>query len=681
MAYITNRRLEGKRVKQKIIAVLIATTYLVTQGTAYVRAQSAADTTFYVPGATECVGAGTSPSVASVRQIQKIYIIGDSLTDGMRNDLTTALGTKLAAPIEATVGISIQDSVPKVNFPSDTDTVLVGLGTNNFSESATTFKNHVQSMIDKVRGIKPGIVIYWTNIYAPRSDIVAALPTINGVLSDIATQDVNFHVIDWQTEAVNNGYTFGTDQLHPKEYSKRAAFILKALGISTDPAAPTTTNTGNSYSATVWRAEKTLPADWIPILQKAGNRFGIDPSMLAALMSIETGWDTPASFATNPRRNSATATGPFQFIDSTAVSFMPAPDRLTSITDPSRYTSNTIKAVNNGSEKETDGTYVMDGNKDGKVDRTTPEDAALMASAYLKSLGASTSTILGNAGDYAVPKNARGQQLTVRLVGAYYNQGGGFSAPDAKTAADVNARAVGNNDVAHYMDQMMEVTDAGRKSGVYGLTYSTSVVASCVSGAAGTALVAGVGGWDLRGEGDHPMVYYSQLQSGSDPAVDGYYGNKPYGRGTIFECGCGPTSMAMVVSTLTPNKITPEDMAKWAADNGYQQSGCGSAWFWEQLTTESKFGIRTTAIASPDQIIESLNAGQLVIISVGHFPLPSSGDKGHISIIRKYADGGFYLADPYADGWADQKDVSRHLYSEADLASVVSKAWAIGAAK
>jgi hypothetical protein len=222
---------------------------------------------------------------------------------------------------------------------------------------------------------------------------------------------------------------------------------------------------------------------------------------------------------------------------------------------------------------------------------------------------------------------------------------------------------------------MMEVTDAGRKSGVYGLVYSNSN-ATCDTG---SALIPGAGGWDLKGEGDHPMVYYSQLKSGSDKAIEAYAGNDPYGKGTIFECGCGPTSMAMIVSTLTTKKVTPAEMAKWASDNNYQTPGCGSDWFWTEAKTQTTYGIKVTAISGPQKIADSLKAGHLVIMTVGHFPLPSSPDQGHISVIRKYADGNFYLADPYAEGWKDLKDVSRHPYSEADLASIVSQAWDVSA--
>ncbi len=167
----------------------------------------------------------------------KIYVIGDSLTVGMEASLTSLIGNKLALPIEAETGINIQNSVPKVNFPVDTDTVLVGLGTNNFGDNETTFKTNVDLMLEKIRSFNPNARIFWTNIYAPRSDIVANLDTLNNVLAEIDATDNNFKVIDWRTEAQNGGYTF-PDQLHPREYDKRADFIYRSLsggGATTQP--------------------------------------------------------------------------------------------------------------------------------------------------------------------------------------------------------------------------------------------------------------------------------------------------------------------------------------------------------------------------------------------------------------------------------------------------------------
>lgn len=237
----------------------------------------------------------------------------------------------------------------------------------------------------------------------------------------------------------------------------------------------TTTFTGESYSTTIRGGTRVLPTEWIPILAQAGQRFQVDPSILAALLAIETNWTPPGDFELNPMRNNATATGPFQFLDSTAVEYMPGPDPHagSGYTNPSLYTGRAVKLVNNGSDLDTDGRYLTDGNKDGVVDRANPYDSAYMAAVYLRTLGASTTTPLGTAGDYRVPSQAFDDQLTVRLIGAYYNQGPNFSAPNAQTAADLNALASGGNNVANYMDYMMNITDAGRSSGVYG-TVSTS---------------------------------------------------------------------------------------------------------------------------------------------------------------------------------------------------------------
>ena len=66
-----------------------------------------------------------------------------------------------------------------------------------------------------------------------------------------------------------------------------------------------------------------------------------------------------------------------------------------------------------------------------------------------------------------------------------------------------------------------------------------------------------------------PVVYYNQ--------TDARWGNKLYGRtGTIGWEGCGPTALAIVVASMTPNKVTPYDVAQWSVQNGYRCEGNGS---------------------------------------------------------------------------------------------------------
>ncbi len=64
-------------------------------------------------------------------------------------------------------------------------------------------------------------------------------------------------------------------------------------------------------------------------------------------------------------------------------------------------------------------------------------------------------------------------------------------------------------------------------------------------------------------DGGTEVVYYNQL--------DERYANKPYGTDDIGGYGCGPTCMAMVVSSLTDDLVDPVEMAKWSYEHGYRR--------------------------------------------------------------------------------------------------------------
>lgn len=207
----------------------------------------------------------------------------------------------------------------------------------------------------------------------------------------------------------------------------------------------------------------------------------------------------------------------------------------------------------------------------------------------------------------------------------------------------------------------------------------------------------GAGGWDLPGEGSNPLAYFSQLYGCDetpptspedrsfaktcDEAVESNtFGSYTYGSGTIERCGCGPTSAATVITTLTGNRTTPEQVAVWAQENGgVQADGCGSNWFWEFDTFQTEFGLSVTPINS-SQIADSLRSGKLVMVSLIAFPTPAN-DVGHISVIRKVDESGnYYFADPYAGAWTGETEggASRMPFSLADISSINKGLWAIG---
>lgn len=121
--------------------------------------------------------------------------------------------------------------------------------------------------------------------------------------------------------------------------------------------------------------------------------------------------------------------------------------------------------------------------------------------------------------------------------------------------------------------------------------------------------------------------------------TDPQWVNVPYGSSAIGPSGCGPTSLATVISTLKGDKsITP---ATVAADIGSQYYIPGSGTSWGAFTAEpTKYGLTTTHVSGSSGLQQAMNAtknGALVIVSM-HQGLFTSG--GHIMVLRGLTDDG-----------------------------------------
>jgi hypothetical protein len=151
-----------------------------------------------------------------------------------------------------------------------------------------------------------------------------------------------------------------------------------------------------------------------------------------------------------------------------------------------------------------------------------------------------------------------------------------------------------------------------------------------------TGNTAGQYGWDLTGP--HAMTYYSQC----DPA----WGSEPYGKGKTSICssGCGITSIAMAVATLTGNsKITP---ATLAARYGDEYHTDGTSWAVFPVVAQD-YGLKEQDMGTTlGGVAAMLERGGLVI---GSFNTGAFTTEGHFMVIRAIsADGSkFYIADPY----------------------------------
>lgn len=133
------------------------------------------------------------------------------------------------------------------------------------------------------------------------------------------------------------------------------------------------------------------------------------------------------------------------------------------------------------------------------------------------------------------------------------------------------------------------------------------------------------------------LTYYNQ----SDPRwASAIYG----GSDPISLYGCGPTALAMIVSSFTDQTITPDAMAQWASTN-YWVAGSGSR---HSLIPEgaASFGFHVESLQSftVEGVKSALKNGNLLValMGPGHFTT-----SGHFIIITNYwANDQVTVADP-----------------------------------
>ena len=171
-------------------------------------------------------------------------------------------------------------------------------------------------------------------------------------------------------------------------------------------------------------------------------------------------------------------------------------------------------------------------------------------------------------------------------------------------------------------------------------------------------------------DGATDVVYFNQL--------DAKYKDEPYGADKIGTHGCGPTSLAIVVSSLGDRIVDPVEMAAWAVANGGWCEGNGS--YHALIPAAAKgFGLNVEGDvqSEPQKIIDALSNGKLVIalMSKGHF---TSG--GHFIVLRGVtADGKILVADPASHKRSEQEWDFSIILDEARKGAAAGGAfWIIG---
>jgi len=170
-------------------------------------------------------------------------------------------------------------------------------------------------------------------------------------------------------------------------------------------------------------------------------------------------------------------------------------------------------------------------------------------------------------------------------------------------------------------------------------------------------------------DGATSVVYYNQL--------DERYANQLYGTDNIGGYGCGPTAMAMVVSSLSGDTVDPVEMAKWAYENGYWCKGSGSYHALIPAAAEAwGLSVSGCTASEPQRILDALAEGKLVvaIMSKGHFT-----SSGHFIVLRGVKDEQILVADSASYTRSEQLwDLSIILNEASKGAAAGGPFWIIG---
>lgn len=170
-------------------------------------------------------------------------------------------------------------------------------------------------------------------------------------------------------------------------------------------------------------------------------------------------------------------------------------------------------------------------------------------------------------------------------------------------------------------------------------------------------------------DGQTEVVYFNQL--------DERYAGKPYGTDNIGGYACGPTSMAIVVSSLTGDTVDPVEMSQWAYEHGYWCSGSGSYHSLIPGAAEA-WGLPVEGCSASEgqRIVDALSSGKLVVAIMveGHFT-----SSGHFIVLRGVRNGKILVADPASYTRSEQEwDLSIILNEASPRAGAGGPFWIIG---
>lgn len=147
------------------------------------------------------------------------------------------------------------------------------------------------------------------------------------------------------------------------------------------------------------------------------------------------------------------------------------------------------------------------------------------------------------------------------------------------------------------------------------------------------------GGISCTGDGEASMFIDGfAIYNQNDPQ----WNNKSYGTSTIGEAGCGPSAMAMIITSLTGKTVTPVDTADYAYESGMYVDGQGSSHgIASKLASHwglSAKGIDGAGVSEVEKILR--DGGLIIAVADGNAPYTNFG---HFIVIRAVNENGKWL--------------------------------------
>jgi hypothetical protein len=145
----------------------------------------------------------------TLRDPAAVWIIGDSILDGGRDEVEAAL-PDWNLTLDAEVGRSSSSSVELARSAVDQDAnaVVIELGTND--ASAGEFRAHLVETLDILAGVP---LVIWQTARGPVEDL--SIPEVNAAIRDVVPIYPNVAIADWAAFVPDDAVQ--TDGIHPDE--------------------------------------------------------------------------------------------------------------------------------------------------------------------------------------------------------------------------------------------------------------------------------------------------------------------------------------------------------------------------------------------------------------------------------------------------------------------------------